>query len=525
MRPSCEQRFDTISSITWARRSSLVLSLHHIFAPRPAFNDRHPSTWNMLPNSKRRRVDGGPATLGMTGSKSTTPSKGSLTQAQKPQPSADADGQQSGKAFVTASSGDAYMMHSSAPAKTSDNLLSTIIDPAFTLASYAQTLAQYDNVYCSRANEQGVAEEIVSQQYESEFPSWLEELEQGFNLLLHGFGSKISVMDSFAKRASTRGHVVVVRGFDALANLGELVAAIEGCVDGGDASESRIKGKGPALIVPPGVGVQVSAIEGKVRRVCKALAVGVAQRDVFLVIHNIDAPALRQAKTISLIALLAAQPRIHLIASVDHIRAALIFPIHLATARPSSTTGTSVDLETRALTLVYHEVSTRVPYTVEVAATAVLSRLLPASIYPHTLDNTNIGTASLARSAYHVLQSVGVRPRKLFRLVATLQAEAIETLSDSIKRTLVLTPAATAPSPAIATLASTVKSLAQDELFIASGEQVEMLWAEFMDHGVFRASVIPPVGAEDDGDGRGTWIWIPLAKDELAEVLEQLEDM
>lgn len=51
---------------------------------------------------------------------------------------------------------------------------------------------------------------------------------------------------------------------------------------------------------------------------------------VFIIVHNLDAPMLRCEKSQTILSRLASMPKIHLVASVDHINCPLceyIFPI------------------------------------------------------------------------------------------------------------------------------------------------------------------------------------------------------
>jgi origin recognition complex subunit 2 len=451
--------------------------------------------------------------------------------------------------FVTISSGDAYLTHAAAVTKTSDALLSNYVDPAFTLSSYADALQTYDSTTSNPRLVQH-REKLATgvDQFWNQFPRWKDELDQGFNIILNGFGSKIAVVNRFAEEMSRVGNVILVKGYDGDASLPDIIEALERLIKNeeneldsdaeddfrGNASGRKGKGKEREKdIVPVVIGsVQVSAIENRVRKVCNRMMISGStsskRKAIYLIIHNIDGPVLRSAKTISLISLLAAQPRIHLIASVDHIRSALLFPISLATARPSSTPSASDSqcIDSRALNLIYHEVTTLTPYTVEIASSALLSRLFPPSIFPASTSlHDGSSSSSLAQSAQHVLRSVSSRSRKLFNLLAELQLSSLSTLASSVARSILLTSTnQTTPSPLVATLTSVLKQRARDEFIASSDDQVEMLWNEFMDHGVFRKGVIAPVGSGEEVEG-GSWVWIALGRDELNEVVEAVEEL
>lgn len=447
--------------------------------------------------------------------------------------------------FVTESSGDAYLLHSARPSKTSDSLLSTFIDPAFTRSSYTSSLRAYDLLLSSTS--QADALDARHDAYVDKFPKWLFELQEGFNILLYGFGSKMSVLNAFAEDARSHGTVIVVDGYDPGVTFADVVFALEELLRSfeqagldeaeGDAARKRGKkrkttgGNGSSAVAMPAPPPQarVSAIEGRVRRVCQSLRDASRDvQDIYLVVHTLDGPALRVPKTLSLLALLAAQPRLHLVASVDHIRAALLFPTSLATARQPSS---PIDVgESRAFTFLYHEVSTLRPYSTEVAATGLLSSLLPPSVFPRfttATSLTSLSSNSLAQSTLHVLTSVTALSKRLFALLASLQLINFAAIPSTTSRSLDMAGIGTKigdAAPQVAIKLESLVALATDHLIATHADRVQALLAEFTDHGVVRSGVVPPVGLEDEEDGTGTWIWIPLGRDELQDVVDSLEE-
>ncbi|BGP21785.1 DNA replication origin binding protein [Rhodotorula toruloides] len=466
--------------------------------------------------------------------------------------------------FVTASAGDAYMLYSTQTSKTTDTLLSTAIDPAFTTASYQIALRKFDTT-------QGVAFETLREASEARvrrakdrFSRWMWEMEQGFNILLGGLGSKRTVLNAFAEKARTRGNVVVINGFDTAATLVDLVTALEDLIraqEGQNAGEeddeeltssrkrrrtaapAKSKGKGKAAAAYS-TSRPVSALESRVRRLCasiQAAAKAQALRSIFLVIHSLDGPSLRLPKTISLLALLAAETHIHLIASVDHVRASLMFPTALVAARPptassveTSAEAADLNLSFRAFTFLHYDVSTLLPYDVEVASLGTLSHLLPPSIYPPLSSSLDPTASSLAQSATHVLASVTDRAKRLFNLLGQEQVKMAESLPREVERAMRLTGGANAgreaeKAPVVAMTLASLKEKATDELIATHPDQVDGFLSEFKDHGVVRSSNQAPEiveGVNDDEDEQaeegGEWIWIPLAKEALEEVLEEL---
>ncbi|GAA5842435.1 hypothetical protein JCM9279_005382 [Rhodotorula babjevae] len=479
--------------------------------------------------------------------------------------------------FVTASAGDAYMLYSTQTTKTSDSLLSTSVDPAFTLSSYAAALRRFDNLPHDGLQLHRDASAARIERAKAKFARWLWELDQGFNLVLTGLGSKRTVLDSFAERARSRGHVVVVNGFDTAATVVDLVTALEDLVrlqggrgaqdgDGDDDDEMasattttpRKRKRGAAAASTPSkakaksagaysAARPVSALESRVRRLCASVAHSAQSsaplKPIYLVLHSLDGPSLRLPKHISLLALLAAQPHIHLVASIDHVRAPLLFPTALATARPPTASSLSGDpaaadlhLQFRAFTFLYHDVSTQLPYDVEVSSLGTLSQLLPPSVFPPLSASLDPTASSLAQSATHVLASVTDRARRLFNMLGQEQVRVAEALPRELERAMKLAVAGAGgaeaeKAPVVAMSLHSLKEKATDALIATHPDQVDGFLSEFKDHGVVRSSraapdVVEGVNDDDDDDEAreegGEWVWIPLAREALEEVLEEL---
>ncbi|GAA5916083.1 hypothetical protein JCM6882_008308 [Rhodosporidiobolus microsporus] len=476
--------------------------------------------------------------------------------------------------FVTASAGDAYLLYSTQTTRTTDTLLSTAVDPAFTLSSYASALRSFDSLDHPPFHAQRDASAARVQRAEDRFPRWLWELEQGFNLLLTGVGSKRTVLNAFAENARRKGNVIVVNGFDTSAAVGDLITALEDLVRlqggaqeeedefdattttprkrkrGGAAATPSKKGKGrggapsQAASASYGGAGRVSAIESRARRLCASIrdakASNPAFRPIYLVLHSLDAPSLRLPKTVSLLALLAAQPHIHLVASVDHVRASLLFPTALSTARPpaasSSSSSSAADLADlaltfRAFTFLYYDVSTLLPYDTEVASLGTLSTLLPPSIYPPLSASLDPTASSLAQSATHVLASVTDRARRLFNMLGQEQVRVAEACPREVERGMRLDAGGAGregeKAPVVAMTLNSLKEKATDALIATHPDQVDGFLAEFRDHGVVRSSnaapeIVEGVNDDEEAEEGAEWIWIPLAREALEEVLEEL---
>lgn len=125
--------------------------------------------------------------------------------------------------------------------------------------------------------------------------------------MLYGLGSKRAVLESFADAQLTDGAVVVVDGHaPRLALKQVLVAAVESFYDdahaGSFSSHSR------------------DALMASLRQLMESRGT-----PLYFVVHNIDAPALRGHDARAALQQLACIPRVHFVASVDHLNAALLF--------------------------------------------------------------------------------------------------------------------------------------------------------------------------------------------------------
>ncbi|GAA5942304.1 origin recognition complex subunit 2 [Sporobolomyces koalae] len=457
--------------------------------------------------------------------------------------------------FVTASAEDAYLLYSTRVSKTTDSLLSTSIDPAFTLPSYVRALAHYDELD-HRAFD-SVKELQLGQldRARDRFDRWTWELEQGFNLMLNGIGSKRVTLNEFAGHAREKGHVVVAHGFDPTCTMADLVTALEDIVrlergphvdeqanSEANTPRKRVRASPSKKPTQPAATTYraarpLSALESRVRKLCLAIAALPSTSTnpfppIYIVVHALDSPSLRLAKHLSLLALLASQPSIHLICSVDHVRAPYLFPASLTTSRPLANPDDATSVLTiRSFNFLYYTVPTLVPYTHETLSLSTLSNLVPPSIYPPALaSSTSLSTSSQIQSTNHVLASVTERAKRLFNLLGRQQVAVGEMLDRAKERSLNLRPKEGDSSPVVAMSINSFKNLATDLLIATHPDQVSGLLSEFRDHGVVLSSTISPevvegINDEDDEDETGTggeWVWIPLEREGLEQVLEEL---
>jgi len=480
------------------------------------------------------------------------------------------------------------MLYSTQVSKTTDSLLSTSIDPAFTLSSYTRALSHFDNLEHPSFDPVTELQFGQLEKATEKYSRWIWELDQGFNIVLTGLGSKRSILNEFAEKVRSKGNVVVVDGFDSSCAMADVVTAIEDIVrlhDGGsrDQDEEPVatprkrgrvspkKKKGQTAAVQQPIASTstyraarpLSALETRVRKVCLSIASlpptsSTPFPPIYLVINSLDSPSLRLSKHLSLLALFASQPSIHLISSMDHIRAPFLFPTSLLTSRPPHLSSSSAKddpsllLASRSFNFIYYSVPTLLPYGTETLGLSTLSSLLPPSIYPPPSNAaSSLSASSQIQSTIHVLASVTERAKRLFNLLGRQQVAVGEMLDRSKERNLKLKPKEGESSPVVAMSINSYvpsspplpsspthtlidfrrfKNLATDLLIATHPDQVSGLLSEFKDHGVVLSSTVQPeivegINDEDEqeeGGAGGEWVWIPLERDGLEEVLEEL---
>ena len=286
-----------------------------------------------------------------------------------------------------------------------------------------------------------------------EYSGWWQLLQSEFSVLLYGFGSKKELLEDFARRTLTDGGVVVVNGFfpgltakHILANAAAAVsrenvnALHAGSNDAlfqrvaAATRERRIarrreSGGGERLESPtPAMmhraddaagGSEDRQTRGGPRRTARRTSsAGAANANasrtdlslaplaergadfsgdfqpakrLYIVLHNIDGAQLRSPEAQAVLGELASMPRVHLIASVDHVNAPLLWSKR----------------EAARFNWVWRKATTFAPYAVE------------TSFAPQLLASR--GEERHIRGAVNVLKSLTSNARDIFRVLAEYQ--------------------------------------------------------------------------------------------------------
>ena len=288
----------------------------------------------------------------------------------------------------------------------------------------------------------------IKTQHEKQHRRWFQLLSAGFNVLLYGFGSKKALMEDFERRYFLDGGVIVVNGFFPSLTPKQVVAAAAAALSD---ESTEVGANAPTEVLLAQI---QSATRGS--PTCEP-------RRLYIVLHNIDGPQLRTSEAQALLGELASMDRVHLIASIDHINAPLLWSKR----------------EAARFNWVWQEAATFAPYALE---TANLPQLLASK-----------GEERHVRGAANVLRSLTPNGRAIFRLLAEHQLEN----EDSQGRPLDVFYAA-----------------CREQFLVSSEVTLRAHLTEFTDHELVRS--------KRGHDGRDL-LSIPLHADALKELLAALD--
>uniref|UniRef100_A0A671MMI1 Origin recognition complex subunit 2 n=1 Tax=Sinocyclocheilus anshuiensis TaxID=1608454 RepID=A0A671MMI1_9TELE len=258
-----------------------------------------------------------------------------------------------------------FEAHSSSKVLTSDRTLQKLQMPKLDQETLLSLLGK---------NQPRFAEEIkqLNAKHEKNFNQWMLQLHMGFNILIYGLGSKKLLLEKFRTSMLCDYDHVVVNGFFPSMTLKSILNSLTCDVFGHEGTF-----RNPAD--------QIDFIIRTLRED--------PSNHVFLVIHNIDGPMLRGDRNQQALGQLAALPNMHLLASIDHINATLIWD----------------QAKMSMFNWLWYETTTYLPYTEETS-------------YENSLLVQQTGALALS-SLTHVLRSLTPNARGIFRLLAEFQLE------------------------------------------------------------------------------------------------------
>ncbi|KAF9644532.1 origin recognition complex subunit 2 [Thelephora ganbajun] len=385
---------------------------------------------------------------------------------------------------------DSYFLHQGKLAKTSPTVFSTQVEP-LSAEEYADAIKSASEKY----NLTYPASSAIQESLAHQFRRFLLELEQGFNLLFYGYGSKRALLNRFATEVcSKRGHVIVLNGSQPKASIKDLLTAIEAIPVVQKFIESTD--------APTG-----SSNEPQLARI-RACFSSSDVKPLFLLIHNIDSPNLRSPKVKSKLATLASHTRIHLIASIDHVNAPLLWTsTECSTRKRENIDEESLSYHVPGFSWLWHDLTTMAPYDFELAH-ADRSSYAGASGNARTGrgGSTGLATGNTVMSesaAQHILAAVTQKAKKMFKLMATKQLAVMEDGEGKAQDDF----------ESYGTSYDTLFTSVRDNFIATNDTAMKTLLGEFRDHNLI-------VGT---GTGGAEILWIPMRRERLSKVVKGLD--
>ena len=194
---------------------------------------------------------------------------------------------------------DYFTAHKGKAGPTSDHTLAKLARPRMDQGTIENTLRVAPGA--CQADTQ-----LLRGEHTALFPYWLFQMSHGYNVLLYGLGSKRRLLERFTSEHLSDACHLVVNGFFPGLTTKQILTALSG-----DLLECSTSFK---------------TLSEHAEYICSSLEnEQPSAREVFLLVHNIDGPMLRAEKSQLALGILAQSPCVHVLASIDHINAPLIW--------------------------------------------------------------------------------------------------------------------------------------------------------------------------------------------------------
>ncbi|GAB5034141.1 origin recognition complex subunit 2 [Nannochloropsis oceanica] len=422
------------------------------------------------------------------------------------------------------------------------------------------TIQEVRSIVCSLVPSHADERKKLEDRYVATFPAWVDDLLAGFNLLLYGVGSKRTILERFAEYLRKEGAVVVVDGLDpragkasrllevatemghgpvtavdeataggwagvealwATAAVGGTGAEVEKGSVAGSLSFSSLWGRemsfggggggggGGGLSLPSNQGKrrQKAAVRSCTLRSAQQQQQGDPDVPLFFVIHSLDCRNMWQHKgghsMLEALIELVNRPGVHLVTSVDHLNAPLLFSAqHL-----------------EAMSWVWHDVTTLAPYVPELAAHS--SEKHGGQSYLPAGEGLKYLLQCVTKRHLELLQFLAVRQleeevKEANRRVETAAANKRRRKEEATNGVGGRVDGAAGAETASTERGITFEDLAQqcaDKMISRSHGNLRQLFDELLDHRLLKSK----------GMGTKTRYWIPRSTAELKMIVNYRE--
>ncbi|KAI0036166.1 origin recognition complex, subunit 2, partial [Vararia minispora EC-137] len=368
---------------------------------------------------------------------------------------------------------DAYFAHAVRRSQTSANVFTQIIQP-LSADEYATGIQS-----AFYQNPSQTLSESLFRYHRAYFSGFMRELDEGFNLFFYGLGSKRRLLNIFTTSyLRKRGETIVLNAYHPNFLVKDLIPAC-----------AKVRGIADLPLTSGG-------IESHLQRVAQLFSASSCKRQLYIVIHNLDAPVLRSSKARALLSILLSSSNIRMIGSLDHLNAPLLFdPSGLFSAGSSS-------LSTIQNSWLWHDLTSLEGYNIELAfadKSSIRGASSRAQVDVPTVISGTGGTQMTESAAQHVLLSVTNKAKKLFALLARHQLDAggeSEGMSQADQSMAY----------------DQLFTIARDNFVATSDGALRTLLGEFRDHGLVVTTSTGTLGAAE-------MLWIPMRKERLTRLV------
>uniref|UniRef100_I3KF05 Origin recognition complex subunit 2 n=1 Tax=Oreochromis niloticus TaxID=8128 RepID=I3KF05_ORENI len=188
-----------------------------------------------------------------------------------------------------------FEAHGSSKVLTSDRTLERLNTPKLDREMLVRLLEGKQSCYSKEIQQ-------LHDKHRIHFSKWMLQLQLGFSVLVYGLGSKKALLEDFRECHLSQEIHLVVNGFFPSITLKSILNALT----------CEVLDHQGTFRTPSD---QIQFISHTLKD----------NLHVYLLIHNIDGPMLRGEKTQSALGQLASLPNLHMVASLDHINAPLVW--------------------------------------------------------------------------------------------------------------------------------------------------------------------------------------------------------
>uniref|UniRef100_A0A669DA46 Origin recognition complex subunit 2 n=2 Tax=Oreochromis niloticus TaxID=8128 RepID=A0A669DA46_ORENI len=190
-----------------------------------------------------------------------------------------------------------FEAHGSSKVLTSDRTLERLNTPKLDREMLVRLLEGKQSCYSKEIQQ-------LHDKHRIHFSKWMLQLQLGFSVLVYGLGSKKALLEDFRECHLSQEIHLVVNGFFPSITLKSILNALT----------CEVLDHQGTFRTPSD---QIQFISHTLK--------DSPDLHVYLLIHNIDGPMLRGEKTQSALGQLASLPNLHMVASLDHINAPLVW--------------------------------------------------------------------------------------------------------------------------------------------------------------------------------------------------------